>query len=136
MDHVVQGGPGVDDVLDQVDVPVADVSGDVLHQHDRARGRRAGTVAGDLDEVDVHRLSQEAGQVGEKVHAALEHADEDRRAAGEVGLDFGGEPPQNRLDLLTGEHRGPEHLGVLSLSNSAPRSMLIANEADKRSPAE
>jgi hypothetical protein len=77
----VEGQPGVDDVLDNDDVPVLDTRIQVLDEPDRRRPTGlVGRVAGELDEVDVVQDPDRARQVGEEDEARLQQADQEQLA--------------------------------------------------------
>ena len=88
--------PGVDDVLDDEDVPALDRHVEVLEDADDARGVDARAVARDGHEVDLARDVDPAHEVGHEEDGALEDADEQEVAAAVVVADLGaelGDPP-------------------------------------------
>ena len=71
--------PGVDDVLDDQDVPVGEVEVEVLDDpHDTARARRR-AVRRHRHEVELDGQVDRAGEVAHEHERALEHPDEQRR---------------------------------------------------------
>ncbi len=119
LEHVGQGRPGVHDVLHQVDVTVSDVDGDVLDQDHRSGRCGARAVAGHLDEVDLERMTDVSRQVGQEVDTALEHADEDRRPAIQIGSRSRAANRARSPESVAVEHLSPQHPLFLSLSNFA-----------------
>jgi hypothetical protein len=100
----VEGQPGVDDVLDNDDVPVLDTRIQVLDEPDRRRPTGlVGRVAGELDEVDVVQDPDRARQVGEEDEARLQGRDQDRLATFVVGGDLGAQFGDAGGDLVGGE---------------------------------
>jgi hypothetical protein len=103
-DEVVERQPGVDDVLDNEDVPALDARVEVLEEPDRrAASGLAGAVAGQLDEIDVMQDRERAREVGKEDQARLQGGDEQRLAAGVVDGDLGTELLDPGRDLLAGE---------------------------------
>src|SRR5436305_2359087 len=80
--------PGVDDVLDDEDVPALDVDVQVLEDPNDARAVGRGAVTGDRHEVDLAWHRQLPHQVGHEEHGALEDADQQRLSAGVVARDL------------------------------------------------
>ena len=96
----MQRQPGVDDVLDDDDLPAFDARVQVLDEPDRRRpAGLVGGVAGQLDEVDVVEDGQRAREVGEEDEARLQRRDEQRLAAGVVARDLRAELPDARGEL-------------------------------------
>ena len=77
--QVLERQPGVDDVLDDQHVAVLDRGVEILEDaHDPGGvGRRA--VGGDRHEIDLHRDLDQAHQVGEEEHRALQHPHQQQR---------------------------------------------------------
>ena len=97
--QVVQRQAGVDDVLDEQDVAVADVEGQVLEEADP----RAAGVRRELDEVDRVRRADGARQIGEEDGARLQEPDEKQVRALVVARDLAAELRDARRDLRGGE---------------------------------
>jgi hypothetical protein len=79
--HVVEGQPGVDDVLHEHDVPVADREIEILEQPDARAAAEASVVACEDEKVQGVRDRQGAREVGSEDERALEDRYEQRLAA-------------------------------------------------------
>jgi hypothetical protein len=102
--QVAQRQPGVDDVLDDDDVPAVDARVQVLDEPDRRRAARlVRGVAGELDEVDVVEDRDRARQVGQEDEARLQGRDQERLPALVVGGDLGAQLGDTGGDLIGGE---------------------------------
>jgi hypothetical protein len=102
--QVVEREPGVDHVLDDEDVAVADVEVEVFEDADlvvTAHPRAA--VAGKLDEVEAVHDRKRAREVGEEDEARLQRADEQRLEALVVVRDLGTQLVDAGGDLDGGE---------------------------------
>jgi hypothetical protein len=99
--EVVERQPGVDDVLDDDDVPAVDARVQVLDEPDRRRpAGLVGGVPGEFDEVDVVQDRDRARQVCEEDEARLQRGDQERLTALVVGGDLGAELGDAYGDLL------------------------------------
>ena len=103
--QVVQRQAGVNDVLDEQDVTVADVGVEVLEQANA--GARAGcaaaVVARERKEVQLVQDRDRPREVGEEDEARRQRSDEQRLAAGVVGGDLPSQLGDARADLLVRE---------------------------------
>jgi hypothetical protein len=106
----VEGQTGVDDVLDDEDVPTDDRRVEVLQQPDRA-GVPA-RVRGELEEVDTVRDRQRAGEVGKEDGAGLEWRDEQRLAARVRRRQLGPQFDDPSTDLLAGQVDLPDRVAL------------------------
>ena len=102
--QVVQRQAGVDDVLDEQDVPAGDPEVEVLQEPDpRLAARLVRAVRGELDEVDGVGDRDRPRQVGEEDEARLQRGDENRVTAVVVDGDLRAELEDARPDVLRGE---------------------------------
>jgi hypothetical protein len=103
--QVVEGQPGVDDVLDDEHVTPVDAGVEVLQKADAGRLRAAGiaVVGCELDEVQVVQDRRRAREVGEKDEARLERRDEERLEAVVVGRDLSAELTDPAPNLVPAE---------------------------------
>src|SRR5690606_21426994 len=99
-----QREPGVDDVLDDDDVPPGEVEVEVLHDADHPGGAGGVAVGRDGHKVDLDRQRDAAGEVGHEHHGALQDPDQQRRPALVVPGDLGAELGDAGL-----EHVGVDH---------------------------
>jgi hypothetical protein len=100
----VQREPGVDDVLDEEDVAIADVCVEVFEQPDPTNpAELAPVVPRELHEVDPVHEGRRAGEIGQEDEAPLERADEERLAARVVLGDSTAELSDAHPDLLGGQ---------------------------------
>jgi hypothetical protein len=100
LEQIVQGQPGIDDVLDQEHIAIGDRGVEVLEDPDHARGVGRRAITGDRHEVDLARDFELPHQVGEEEDGALEHADHHQVATGVVAVDLGAELDDPPLQLL------------------------------------
>jgi len=114
--EVAQGQPGVDDVLHDEHVAVAQVEVEVLHDAYDPAGLGRAAVGRDGHEVELHGEIDRPGEVGHEQKRAFQHPDQERRLAVVVGGDLGAElndaRPQCRLGhdhLAEGWVRRPRH---------------------------
>jgi hypothetical protein len=103
--EVVQRQAGVDDVLDDDDVPAGDLGVQILEEADARMAAlvRAGRVARELEEVEPVRDAQRAREVRDEDEARFQRRDEERLAAVVVAAQFAPELADARLQLLTRE---------------------------------
>jgi hypothetical protein len=101
--QVVERQAGVDDVLDQQDVPPVDAQGQILQQPDLASAAAVSVVAGECNEIQVVDDRKSPGQVGDEDERRRQRRNEDRLAAVVVGGDLGSEFADPALDLLPRE---------------------------------
>jgi hypothetical protein len=125
-----QRQPGIDDVLDDQDVPALDLDVEILQQPDPggAAGLGVGAVAGELDEVDGVGDRERAREIGEERDRRLEGADEQRLSALVVAGDVASELAYPRGDLRRREVDLADPLvglyeAIGSLNRSASRAM-------------
>src|SRR4051794_8649719 len=98
--QVVEGEPGVDDVLDEEDVAALDRGVGVLEDPTDTRGIGGRAIARDRHEVDLARDRQLPHQVGHEQHRALEDADHQQVAAVVVAADVGPQLADSSLKVL------------------------------------
>jgi hypothetical protein len=105
LDQVVEGQPGIDDVLHDEHVPPLDGEPEILQQADAgvATERCAGAVAGQLDELELVWDLELAREIGQEDDARLEWRDEERLALAVVIVDLLGQLRNPLADLLRGE---------------------------------
>jgi hypothetical protein len=97
--EVVERQAGVDDVLDEQDVPAGDLLVEVLEETGLPLAPGLGAaVAGELDEVDVVEDRQRPGEVGQEDGRGLQRGDEEGFEAFVVGRDVVGELADSMLD--------------------------------------
>ncbi len=109
--QVLQGQPGIHDVLDDQDVTAGQVQVEVLlDPHDTA-GSGRGPVRGDRHEVELDREVDGAGEVAHEHAGALEDPDEQRGPVGVVGRDLLAERGDPSLQLVLADH-DPAEVGV------------------------
>jgi hypothetical protein len=88
LDEEVERHPGVDDVLDEEDVPPLDAQLQVLQEpYPSAAAAAVALVARQGDEIEVVGDRQCAGEVRKEDGGRLQRGDEDRLAAGIVSRD-------------------------------------------------
>ena len=128
--ELVDGEPGVDDVLDDQDVPAGDLGVEVLEQADARMAALigAGCVARQLEEVEAGRDAQRAGEVGDEDDARLQRGNEKRLEPFVVARDVTPELADARLQLLArevdrAEARAAAYEASSSRYRSARRSM-------------
>jgi len=128
--EVVQRQAGVDDVLDDDDVPARDLAVQILEQPDARMAAlvRARGVARELEEVDPVRDAQRARQVGDEDEARFQRRDEQRLAAVVVAAQLAPELTDARLQLPArevdlAEARAATYDASSSRYRSARRSM-------------
>ena len=104
LDEEVERQAGVEDVLDDDDMPFLDLDVQVLEQPDGGvpTGRAAG-VSGQLDELEVMEDRQRARQVGEEDDAGLERRDEQRLEPVVFACQLCPDLPDARADLGSAE---------------------------------
>ena len=86
--QILQGEPGIDDVLDDQHVAALDRGVEVLEDPHHAAGVGGRAVGGHGHEVDLARDLDLAHEIGEEEHRALEHADEQQIAVGVLRADL------------------------------------------------
>ncbi len=92
--------PGVDDVLDDQDVPVGEIEIEILHDaHDTAR-TRGGSVRRHRHEVELDGQVDRPRQVGHEHERTLQDADEERRVVVVVVRDRFAEVADPLLQLV------------------------------------
>jgi hypothetical protein len=87
LDEEVERHPGVDDVLDEEDVPLLDTQRQVFQEPHPSAAAAVALVAGQGEEIEVVRDGQCAGEIRDEDGGRLQRGDEDRLAAGVVGRD-------------------------------------------------
>jgi hypothetical protein len=101
--EVVQRQAGVDDVLDDQDVPLGHRQVEILDEPDlRAPAERA-VVGGEADEVERVGAGDRPRQVGEEDERALENRDQDGLATRIIGGDLAAQLDDTSLDLVARE---------------------------------
>jgi len=95
---------GVKDVVDDEDIPSAEVESQFLGE-DKFAGLGMGAVTRDAEEIQFNRQSEMPKQVGEEKHGAVEQGDYGEFATGSVSLDLaretahsGGNPRSSEED--------------------------------------
>src|SRR4051812_11720908 len=83
--QVPEGGAGINDVLDDEDVPIGEGGIEILHDADDATRAGGGSVRRNRHEVELHGQVNRAREIGHEHERALEDPHEQRRAAGVVG---------------------------------------------------
>ena len=122
--EVVEGQPGIDDILDDQHVPTGELDVQVLQQPDArvAAGVGARGIARELEEVEPVRDREGAREVGDEDEACLQRRDEQGLEAVVVSRDLGAELADARLQLLPGEVDVPQARRPYDASSSRYRS--------------
>src|SRR5207237_8915121 len=113
---------GVDDVLDDEDMPPLDVDVQVLQDPDDAGRVRRGAVARDRHEIDLARDRELAHQVGHEEDGPLEDADQEQVAARVVDGDLGAELGYPGAQRLLVDQNFADRRLELSLHSASPSS--------------
>jgi hypothetical protein len=122
--EVVEGEAGVDDILDDQDVPAGELDIKVFQEPDArmAPGVRARGVARELEEVEPVWNRERSREVGDEDDAGLERCDEERLEAVVIARDLGAQLADARLQLLAGEVDVPQPRRPYDASSSRYRS--------------
>src|SRR5437870_7312296 len=89
LDDLVQGPPGIHNVLDDHDIAAGDVGRQVANQPDVARGLRPRPVGGDLEKIQRNRGGPQLfGEVAEEEDGTLQDPDEQDRTPVLVAVDL------------------------------------------------
>src|SRR5919201_6452424 len=131
LEQVVEGEPGVHDVLHQQDVAPLDLMVEVLEDPDHARGLGGRAVRRHRHEVELERQPDVSRQVRHHHECPLQHPDQQEVASRVVGRDGLAELPDLGLNLLRGDEDALDvRLEIRHVSEQCRNGQLSARVGD------
>ena len=106
-----KGFAGVEDVIDQQDVTVADIKGEILEDLGKALGTRVVAVAGDSNAIEADGIGDSAEEVGGEKNRAVDDRDDGDLLVAVGGSQFGTQFFDAFFDVFFGDKDGFE-IGV------------------------
>lgn len=104
LSQVVEGNPGIDNILDKDHVLALDRLVDVFPNLDHTRRRLRTSVAADLNEIELALALKSTSKIGQEVDRALEHAHQQNRLSTQGFVNLGSERTHRVLDLFGRKH--------------------------------